>query len=806
MRQLKVLLCMILMLGMVSWTKPAAAAADRYLVSLVLSDTAVSIEIGNTKTIKSKALYSDGTSEDVTLATNWTIGQEAANIISMSSTGVITAKKEGTAVIQANYGTQQKTLEVNVTKKLNSLTLDSQSVDLRTNQTKQLQLTAHYAEVTPADEVVTNKAIWTSENPKVATVANGLITGREAGTTNITAKYGNQSISIEVSVEHVRRLDTDTPEVNMLVNEKKGITVNATYPDGQIANVAKEAKWTTSNEKVADVINGVITAYGPGQATLKAEYGTKTVEIKVDVDKTSKLEVDRQNVFMKMNKPEQVKLWATYTVAGTVPAGTPVDVTNKAVWTSSDDSIVSVYQGTLTPIKSGTATISAKYNDKTVTLTVDVEVPRRVELNTTDDSIGMKTGGTYSLKLKTYYADGSNEDITDKATWTSSNENIAMVNVTGTGAAAEAVVKAYTTGEATITAAYGGKTISVKVSVDIPRKLKFDLSTSVISLDLAKDQVIRVLAVNEDGTPNVSKNAEWSSSDDKIAEVDYNSALDAAVITANDKGTATITAKYGTRSVSIKVEVAQASKLEANPKVLKMSKDEPKQIILTATDSAGKATEVQELADWSISSGKIADVTKGLVTPLESGKATITAKYGGKSVTIALEVKVVQKIEMSKKLLSMKSGDTAALALNVTFSDGSVVDVSKDAEWKVSNYRVADVDNKGVVTAMSYGKTKVTAKYNNKSVTADIDVDQLKYLKTDVVNLEMAPNSVKTVVATATFTDGTDKDVSVDGLWKSSSIKIADVKDGKIVANGKGKATITVTFGGKSTKIWVVVK
>jgi hypothetical protein len=107
---------------------------------------------------------------------------------------------------------------------------------------------------------------------------------------------------------------------------------------------------------------------------------------------------------------------------------------------------------------------------------------------------------------------------------------------------------------------------------------------------------------------------------------------------------------------------------------------------------------------------------------------------------------------------------------------------------------------------MSYGKTKVTAKYNNKSITTDIDVDQLKYLKTDVVTLEMPANSVKTVAATATFTDGTDRDVSIDGLWKSSSIKIADVKDGKITANSKGKATITITFGGKSTKIWVVVK
>jgi hypothetical protein len=669
-------------------------------------------------------------------------------------------------------------------------------------------LTAHFAEVTPADVVVTNDATWTSANTKVATVVNGTITGHEAGTTTVTAKYGNQTVSVEVAVEIIRRLDTDTPEVSMIVKDKKNVTITATYQNGDTdATIAKKAKWTSSNEKIADVINGDIVAYAPGKATLTAEYGTKTIEIKVDVDSTKKLELSAQNVFMKVNEEKTVTLKATY---ADDPTSAPVDVTDRATWTSSDESVVYVNKGKLLAKKTGTATITAKFSDKEVSLSVDIEVPRRLELNTTSSSIGLKNGDKYDLSLRAFYADASAVDITAKATWTSSNEDVALVSLGKNGAGDDvATVTSYKSGDTKITASYGGKTVSIDVNVDIPRKLEFvGANTTVISMDLKETASLNVNAIYGDGRPleNVTSKAEWTSSDDKIAEVYYDSVQNAAIVTANDKGSATITAKYGTRSVTIKVEVAQASKLEANPKVLKMGKDEPKQIVLTATDSAGKPIEVQDKAEWTISSASVADVTKGLVTPLDSGKATITAKYGGKSVTIALEVKVVQKIEMSKKFISMKSGDTAALALSVTFSDGSVVDVSKDAEWKVGNYRVADVDNKGVVTAMSYGKTKVTAKYNNKSITTDIDVDQLKYLKTDVVTLEMPANSVKTVAATATFTDGTDRDVSIDGLWKSSSIKIADVKDGKIIANSKGKATITVTFGGKSTKIWVVVK
>ncbi|OPA75826.1 hypothetical protein BVG16_20825 [Paenibacillus selenitireducens] len=797
---------MILMVGMVSWAKPAAAADPIYLVNLVFSSTKLSIETGNTQTVKATAVYSDGSSKDVTLATDWKSGNEkVATILN----GVITAVDVGTTMISGTYpigssNPQSTTLEVNVTKKVTSLTADTQKVDLRSNMTKDVILTANYLNENKED--VSKKAEWSTENNKIATVSNGTITGHDSGTTTITAKYGNQTVSIEVNVDVVRRLDTPTPEVSMLVKDlPKSIVIMATYQDGSEDDVSKKATWTSSNERIADVINGQIKAYAPGKATLKAAYGTKTIEIKVDIDSTKKLELSTQNLFMKVNDEKSVTLSATY-----ANETSSTDVTDKATWTSSDENIVYVSKGTVIAKKSGTATITAKFSDKEVTLSVDVEVPRRLELNTTSSSIGLKNGDKYDLSLRAFYANASVEDITARATWTSSNEDIALVSL-GKNAAGDdvATVTSYKSGDTKITASYGGKTVSIDVNVDIPRKLEFvGANTTAISLDLKETAALNVNAIYGDGRPteNVTSKAEWSSSDDKIAEVYFDSVQNAAIVTANDKGSATITAKYGTRSVTIKVEIAQASKLEANPKVLKMGKDEPKQIVLTATDSAGKPTEVQEKAEWTISSASVADVTKGLVTPLDSGKATITAKYGGKTVTIALEVKVVQKIEMSKKFISMKSGDTAALALSVTFSDGSVVDVSKDAEWKVGNYRVADVDNKGVVTAMSYGKTKVTAKYNNKSITTDIDVDQLKYLKTDVVTLEMPANSVKTVAATATFTDGTDRDVSIDGLWKSSSIKIADVKDGKITANSKGKATITITFGGKSTKIWVVVK
>lgn len=143
--------------------------------------------------------------------------------------------------------------------------------------------------------------------------------------------------------------------------------------------------------------------------------------------------------------------------------------------------------------------------------------------------------------------------------------------------------------------------------------------------------------------------------------------------------------------------------------------------------------------------------------------------------------------------------------MTATLSDGSERDVTDKAEWKSNSYKVAQV-TKGKVKALSSGKARITAKYGSKTVTIALDVDTLKYLQTDKVTLTMKVGDKATVVATATYLDGSEANVSKPALWTSSRIATASVKDGIIQANGKGKATITISYAGVKTKVNVVVE
>ncbi|TGV24928.1 hypothetical protein EN829_044155, partial [Mesorhizobium sp. M00.F.Ca.ET.186.01.1.1] len=299
---------------------------------------------------------------------------------------------------------------------------------------------------------------------------------------------------------------------------------------------------------------------------------------------------------------------------------------------------------------------------------------------------------------------------------------------------------------------------------------------------------------------NINEQATWTSTSAAVAEVN------AGKITAIGSGKATITGSFEGKSVTVTVEVDQAQTLTINPRILIINVNDTASIELKATDASGATIDVSKTADWTSTNLKVADVENGKVRGLANGRATITFKYGSKSVSLPVEVGIVTKLEADKRFVSLKSnGGGVQITLTATMSDGRTMDVTNMADWKVSNYKIADV-SKGLVKGLAFGKATISAKYSDKSVSIPVDVDTLKYLKTDVVQVVMSKGESKQVSAIATYMDGTEANVTKPALWTTSRLLVADVKDGIIKATGSGKATIYVSYGGKKTPIVVTVR
>lgn len=164
------------------------------------------------------------------------------------------------------------------------LVLNLESVQLAKD--KKVKLT-----VTPEGEGLPSKLTykWQSTDKKIATVANGVVTGVKAGTTTVTVSLKvNETLTLSASCEvivyiPVTKISAKTPSVTVNVGSSHSPAVTfapktATY---------QKLVWKSDNETVATVNErGQIKGVKPGECVVTAtttDGGNKSLSIKVFV-------------------------------------------------------------------------------------------------------------------------------------------------------------------------------------------------------------------------------------------------------------------------------------------------------------------------------------------------------------------------------------------------------------------------------------------------------------------------------------------------------------------------------------------
>ena len=371
-----------------------------------------------------------------------------ASVASVNS-GTVTAIKEGTATITASAGGKSATCTVKVSTKVvavTSITLDKTSLSMKVGETETITATVN------PDNASDKSVVWGSSDVSIATVSDGKVTAKKSGTAIITAKSGSciAECTITVSVD-VESITIDKTSLELAVGETEQLTATVKPDDATDKNVS----WISSDESIAKVDNGKVTAVNAGKAIIIAKCGGKTAECAVTVTvPTGSVTLDKTSLSLAVGESAQL----TATVK-------PDDASDKNVaWTSSDASVAKVVNGKVTAVKSGKATITAKCGDKTAECAVTVTVPTgSVTLDKT--SLSLAVGETAQLT-----ATVKPDDATDKnVAWTSSDESVAKVD--------NGKVTAVKAGKATITAKCCGKTAECVVTVKQPDNIIYYTSS-----------------------------------------------------------------------------------------------------------------------------------------------------------------------------------------------------------------------------------------------------------------------------------------------------------------------------------------
>ena len=154
--------------------------------------------------------------------------------------------------------------------------LDQTELELNGNQHADL-----HATVLPEDWEGTVE--WTSDDPNVATVSDGMVAWAGKGTCTVTAQADSQSVTCKVTCADVEATSIQLDREKLDLNEGESATVKA---DVSPSNWKGAVEWSSSDETVATVEDGVVTAVGPGGCIVTASAGEKEAECEVNCRRT----------------------------------------------------------------------------------------------------------------------------------------------------------------------------------------------------------------------------------------------------------------------------------------------------------------------------------------------------------------------------------------------------------------------------------------------------------------------------------------------------------------------------------------
>ncbi len=233
-------------------------------------ETTVSISVAEFKGITSGSLY------DLVSGEKYEVKDQKVTVKVPAYNGVILSQQKKTITIDAAAlkPAYDPTYKV---KSSVSATLDKKSVNLLPGGTAQLKAT-----VTPknaADVTLT----WETNNAKVATVKDGLVTAVAKGTAAITLKMNGVKAAVcnvVVNEEEKVSATLDKKSVKILPGDTAKLKATISPRNATGVTIA----WETSNAKVATVKDGLVTAVAKGTATITLKLnGVKAATCSVTV-------------------------------------------------------------------------------------------------------------------------------------------------------------------------------------------------------------------------------------------------------------------------------------------------------------------------------------------------------------------------------------------------------------------------------------------------------------------------------------------------------------------------------------------
>jgi uncharacterized protein YjdB len=745
--------------------------------------------------------------------------------------GLVTAVAPGTATITATCEGVSGSVTVTITAATSTapvatVTLSPGNLAMPVGTTEQVLAILKDA----AGQSISGRAItWSSSQPSVATVANGIVTGVSVGSSIITATSEGKSGTMLVTVvassgsAAVATVTVSPDPTTVDVGYTTQLTATLKDANGQLLT-GRTVTWTSSDPAAASVnASGVVTgisfnANSAGNVTITATAEGKSGTSRVGVlapDPVASITLNPGTILtLAVNET------ATYT-ATLRNAGGGILTGRIVTWTSSNTNVATVSAtGVVTAKATGTSNISASSGGKSASVQVVVQqtISRVDNVRMTPDSMLMQVAAPMSpTSTRSVYAeprDASYNLVSRPITWTSSNPSVASV--------AGGVVSALSPGLATISATADGVSGTTKVRVfAYDACARFDMYPATTREASSIPTGVWAIVRNADSVLVQNKTVTWTSSNPAVVSiqqatttVDPSGKYTSSFIPMS-AGSATITASCDGMSGTIPVTVTAGqtvATITLTPNPLTIVQGMTGKPTLVLKDAGG--AQVYRTPAWSTGNSAIATVAvDGTVTGVSAGTTTLTASIDGKTATITVSVTnestAVASVVITPANPSIMVGNDVQFTATMKNAQGTVLS-GKTVTWGSSNYLVGyQMNTTGLVNGRSAGTSVISATSEGVTGTTVLTVGapaaSVAYVGVTPTPSTIAVNG--TVQLSAQLRDGSGNILTGRTItWSSANTAIATVSGaGLVTGKSAGTTSITATADGVSGSATVTV-
>jgi trimeric autotransporter adhesin len=800
--------------------------STRVVQLLVTADAGI-LPLGSTVQATATAVLQSGAQQDVTAQATWmSSDSRVAQVSSDAGTeGEVLGVATGEVDVSATLANTSASVHLIVTDaELVSLvvTVDRPVVAPRTDVV--CTAMGFFTDGTHAD--LSSLASWTSSQPEVVSVSNaagsvGSLVALTTGSTQLGASYQKLSGSTNLTITSANLTGVVISPLLPWVTPGTSAALVATglFSDGSAQPMTGSVQWTVDDPSIAFFLSslpGELEGFAPGTTQVEAQAGPLVGQVPLLV---SAAPLDALEVSPALPDYLGVGGEASFTAFGTFADQGVLELTAQSLWASTAPDVVAVPPGSgeASALDAGVSSVQASFGGLTASAVQSVDAAPQTALLLWPPSAAVTVGLPGALTAERVLSDGSVDDATQLAGWTSSCP-VDLEVATGQRGGALASRAPRT---CTARAAFGGLYGSTSVVATSRTLQRLEVSPSQVSIGPGGWAALSATAVFADGSfQDVTSLAAWNSTGAGV--VVAGNGPEAGQALAADAGVTQLSASFAGATASADVTVLpQPPVLEVWPPTALLHVGMRRGLTATAVWPTGDAVDVTAWTAFFSSNPSVVGVAnasghRGSLGAFAAGTAQVAALFGSASASASVEVTAATPNGVTVIGPSaLPVGELGALQATAHFSDGSAADVTSQAAWTSSAPDLLRVRGtgplRGAAMGVGTGSPSAQARFAAVSGSAELPTSAGGLVSLAISGLASGlPVAVRVqLTATATYPGGTQLDVTSRTLWTSRSPATVSVSNGPaagvLVGHLPGSAEVTATFEGSVTTASVMV-